>query len=383
MERRRFLSYLALILISISANQVYSDSFDDYLNSQHVEAEEIKNDFKVYQKNYLNGFEQYKHSLSKEWKTIEVSNQDIWVSYSEDLKTKTVVDYLNNEIRISYKTQTTIDNQTSITPTALSSDLTSLLNTTEQQAMINDPVTQIKNSASDIEFDNHKRLLLSELNTFYGDAENAKLQLKKIATIKQETTPKGEITTVTIPLPEQLPLKRAEKYFASAIKSANKWDIEPALVMAIAHTESHFNSLARSHIPAFGLMQIVPGSAGKDASKLMTGKSRLLTSTELYDADFNLETGSAYLNLLQTRYLKGITNPTSRLYCVIAAYNTGSGNVAKAFVGSSSTEAAFKIINQLTPEQVYATLKKDLPYAETKRYIVKVIAHRKTYLEII
>jgi membrane-bound lytic murein transglycosylase C len=115
----------------------------------------------------------------------------------------------------------------------------------------------------------------------------------------------------------------------------------------------------------------------------MTGKSRLLTSSELYDADFNLETGSAYLNLLQTRYLKGITNPTSRMYCVIAAYNTGSGNVAKAFVGNTSTESAFKVINQLTPEQVYATLKKDLPYAETRRYIVKVITHRKTYQEII
>ncbi|MBA34089.1 MAG: hypothetical protein CMI14_01505 [Oleispira sp.] len=383
MERKRFLSYLILIFLSTSAAQTFSDSFDDFLKSQRVEASEIKDDFQVYQENYLDGFQQYKRTLSKEWKTLEISNQDIWVSYSEDLKTKTVVDYLNNEIRISYKTPTTTNSQSSITPTAFSGDLTSLLNITEQQAIISDPVTQIKNSASDIEFNNHKRLLLGELSAFYGGAENAKVQLKKIATINQETTPSGEITTVTIPLPEQLPLKRAEKYFASAIKSANKWGIEPALVMAIAHTESHFNPLARSHIPAFGLMQIVPGSAGKDASKLMTGESRLLTSTELYDADFNLETGSAYLNLLQTRYLKGITNPTSRMYCVIAAYNTGSGNVAKAFVGRSSTEAAFKVINQLTPEQVYATLKKDLPYAETRRYIVKVIAHRKTYQEII
>ena len=115
----------------------------------------------------------------------------------------------------------------------------------------------------------------------------------------------------------------------------------------------------------------------------MTGKTRLLTSTELYDADFNLETGSAYLNLLQTRYLKGINNPTSRMYCVIAAYNTGSGNVAKAFVGTASMQAAFDIINQLPPERVYDRLKKELPYAETRRYIIKVMAHRKTYQQII
>jgi membrane-bound lytic murein transglycosylase C len=383
MERKRFLSYLALILLSTSAAQVFSDSFDDFLKSQHIEAEKIKDDFQIYQEKYLDGFEQYKRTLLDEWQTAEVSNQDTWVSYSKDLKTKTVVDFLHNEIRISYKTPITTNNQPFTTPKALSNDLASLLNLTEQQAIVNDPITQLNNLPLTPEFDDHKRLLLSELNEFYGSPENAEIQLRKLTVINQETTPNGEVTTVTISLPEQLPLKRAEKYFASAIQSANKWGIEPALVMAIAHTESHFNPLARSHIPAFGLMQIVPASAGKDASKLMTGKSRLLTSSELYDADFNLETGSAYLNLLQTRYLKGITNPTSRMYCVIAAYNTGSGNVAKAFVGSASIERAFTVINQLTPEQVYATLKKDLPYAETRRYIVKVIAHRKNYLEII
>jgi membrane-bound lytic murein transglycosylase C len=147
MERRRFLSYLILIFLSTSAAQTFSDSFDDFLKSQRVEASEIKDDFQVYQENYLDGFQQYKRTLSKEWKTLEISNQDIWVSYSEDLKTKTVVDYLNNEIRISYKTPTTTNSQSSITPTAFSGDLTSLLNITEQQAIISDPVTQIKNAS--------------------------------------------------------------------------------------------------------------------------------------------------------------------------------------------------------------------------------------------
>lgn len=149
--------------------------------------------------------------------------------------------------------------------------------------------------------------------------------------------------------------------------------------MAVTHTESHFNPLARSHIPAFGLMQIVPASAGKDASKFMTGKSRILTSAELYDADFNLETGSAYLSMLNTHYLKGITDPTARLYCTIAAYNTGTGNVAKAFIGHASMQRAFGAINQLSSERVYEILKNDLPYAETRRYLVKVMGHMETY----
>ena len=373
MKRRQFLSRLALIPLSITAPHVFSDSFDEFLKSQHIEAEKVKDDFQSYQENYLDSFEQYKRALAEEWQAVEISDQDIWVTYGKNLKTKTVVDFVRNEIRISYKSANPSE--------TLNTDLAHLLNLSEYQAIVDDPTNNSALHAQ--EFSDNKRKLLSELNAFYGNSDNARKQLKKVAIVDRIKTSKGDVTTVTLPLPKQLPFKRAEKYLASAKRAAKKWNIDPALVMAIAHTESHFNPLARSHIPAFGLMQIVPASAGKDASKLMTGKTRLLTSTELYDADFNLETGSAYLNLLQTRYLKGINNPTSRMYCVIAAYNTGSGNVAKAFVGTASMQAAFNIINQLPPERVYDRLKKELPYAETRRYIIKVMAHRKTYQQII
>jgi len=225
--------------------------------------------------------------------------------------------------------------------------------------------------------------LLSEISALYGSIDNAQEKLASAALIIQETTTKGELVIVKIPLPKILPFKRAEKYLASAQQAAKKWNIDPALVMAITHSESHFNPLARSHIPAFGLMQIVPASAGKDASKLMYGKPRLLTSDELYNPSFNLDTGSAYLSMLHTRYLKGITNPTSRLYCVIAAYNTGPGNVAKAFIGRASMQRAFGVINQLTPDQVFQTLQHDLPYEETRKYLVKVTNHLKNYTELL
>jgi membrane-bound lytic murein transglycosylase C len=221
------------------------------------------------------------------------------------------------------------------------------------------------------------------MSSLYGSMDNAEEKLASAALLLEEKTDKGDIIVVKIPLPKEFPFKRAEKYLAGAKKAANKWKIDPALVMAIAHTESHFNPLARSHIPAFGLMQIVPSSAGKDASKLMYGKSRLLTSDELYNPSFNLDTGSAYLSMLQTRYLKRITNPKTRLYCTIAAYNTGTGNVAKAFIGQASMQRAYPVINQLTPERVYEILKTDLPYKETRKYLVKVTNHMDSYSKLL
>src|SRR5690554_6218531 len=111
---------------------------------------------------------------------------------------------------------------------------------------------------------------------------------------------------------------------------ATKWQVEPALVMAIMQTESAFNPMARSHIPAFGLMQIVPSSAGRDASKAVWGKDQLLSGQQLFNPHTNIELGCAYLNILDTRYLAAIKHPQSRLYCTICAYNTGAGNVARA-----------------------------------------------------
>jgi len=78
------------------------------------------------------------------------------------------------------------------------------------------------------------------------------------------------------------------------------------------------------------------------------------------------------LHLLFHGYLKGIENLESRLYCAISAYNTGPGNVAKAFTNGRNVAEAVKLINQMSPKDVYATLRKKLPYEETREYLKKV-----------
>ncbi|WP_156506370.1 transglycosylase SLT domain-containing protein, partial [Oleiphilus sp. HI0117] len=155
-------------------------------------------------------------------------------------------------------------------------------------------------------------------------------------------------------------------------KFAAKSKIEDALVYAIIETESAFNPMARSPIPAYGLMQIVPSSAGQDATQQLFGKAKILSPSYLYTSDKNIEVGTTYLNILYYRYLKGIKNELSRLYCSIAAYNTGAGNVAKAFTGKRRLKPALAKINALTPQEVYDHLIEHLPYEETRKYLAKV-----------
>lgn len=155
--------------------------------------------------------------------------------------------------------------------------------------------------------------------------------------------------------------------------------LDPALVFAIIETESAFNPLARSPAPAYGLMQIVPRSAGRDASAVLYGRSRLLSPSYLFDAERNIRIGTIYLDIVMNRYLAGIRDPRSRLYCAIAAYNTGAGNVFRAFTGRTRPKAAFREINALSPEDVYRRLVWELPYAETRRYLTNVVQRMDKY----
>ena len=89
--------------------------------------------------------------------------------------------------------------------------------------------------------------------------------------------------------------------------------------------------------------------------------------------------GTAYLYILYNRYLQEITDPTSRMYCAIAAYNTGAGNVARAFTGTTSVSRAAQAINRMSPQQVYTHLVQRLPHQETRDYLQRVTSRMTMY----
>ncbi len=173
---------------------------------------------------------------------------------------------------------------------------------------------------------------------------------------------------------------RVSKFKPFVQEYAKKYDISENLIYSIIQTESNFNQFAVSSAGALGLMQIVPRSAGKDAYKFSKGKNWTPSKSYLFNAKNNIDLGSAYIKILDTRYLKEISNPISREYCVISAYNTGSGNVLKTF--SLNRSKAASLINRKTPAEVYSTLRNNLPYEETRRYLKKVVTYKKDFVSL-
>lgn len=185
---------------------------------------------------------------------------------------------------------------------------------------------------------------------------------------------------VVIPMVKDHANVRVKKFKPYVKQYAKRFGVSENLIYAIIRTESNFNQFAVSSAGALGLMQIVPTSAGRDAYLHVKGKKWTPSKEYLFDARNNIMLGSAYLNILDKKYLAGIYNTISREYCVISAYNTGSANVLGIF--NKDRAKAKKIINSKKPSEVYSRLHSGLPYEETRRYLKKVINFKKDFVNL-
>lgn len=339
-------------------------------------------------------------AIRKNWNNPEVSSQSRWVAYSEDYSTKRAVDFEHNRIEVS---MAGIYKGSRLDFTAMSTrvrmEVESILGTSVSKAVQQDPIQKAIDSAyvslgqpprvSDASSDLVLKELFRSANPAASAIRSKAAELMRKASIRYQAlnaglsslTP-GKKLTYVIPLPDNRIRKKVVEYQPEVSKNAKRFALSEDVVMAIIHTESHFNPLARSHIPAFGLMQIVPSTAGRDATKKLYKKSQLLSAQYLYDPKKNIEVGAAYLNVLYYQYLKDIKNPESRLYYTIAAYNAGASSVARAFIDKPSFKQAVATINQMTPQQVLDRLVAKAPRQETRQYLKKVLKRRSYYAKL-
>ena len=167
-------------------------------------------------------------------------------------------------------------------------------------------------------------------------------------------------------------LEQREYQYAHLIRQASqRYDIAEDLIYAIIKTESSFNPYAVSHAGAYGLMQVIPKTAGADVFNLVKNKPGIPTSEYLFDPANNIDTGAAYFYILKNSYLKEVKHPTTLHYSMISSYNGGTGGMLSTF--DRDRKRAMADLNKLRPKQAYWALTNKHPKAEARRYLEKVL----------
>ncbi|BCS96162.1 hypothetical protein DSLASN_17940 [Desulfoluna limicola] len=392
---------ICLAGVLASASPAWSDDyadmqkeFDTFKNSDadfDAYKDQVDKEFGAYKAIINEEFQKYREDILGVWDTLEVSTKKTYVAYSPDYKVKKVVDYGKGTIKIS-----AVVPKTEKDPgRALGGYLTELVNQDIQGAYKADQFNQgVEKQLQEKVAPSHLKTARIERKPVVADMvtgkplpnakeiEAALAVLQAKATTVKKDAPKvagSDVVTLEVKIPKTGTAVKAKAYLPDVKAQAGKRGVDPALVFAVMETESAFNPMARSYVPAYGLMQIVPKSAGRDASKVVLGKDVVLSPSYLYNGKNNISMGVAYLHILNDRYLASIKHPESRLYCVIAAYNTGAGNVARAFTGTTNISKAAKKINSMSPEKVYKVLRRKLPHKETRDYLERVSRRMNKY----
>jgi len=380
-----FLLFL-LSLSLLSGEQTFSAEAEIAKMKAEYEAmkKEQTKSFDRYKVDLETEYKAYQDELKKYWKNPSLSSQKEWISYSVDNKSRSKVDFENDKLVIEVIAKDKEDAYK-----LLKERLAYVVSKNTQEVIKSDPlqskIAQLvqKDESISISIDNKPIL-----QTVIFDKEPSKEELEKYTQKVVDTTslktekslfPYKNVYSLSVNLPKDTTLKRSRVYKTEIVKNANRFEIPIPLVFAIMHTESNFNPFAKSHIPAYGLMQIVPKSAGRDVYRFLYKKDGMPSATYLYNSKNNIEMGSVYLHILYYRYLKKIKNPESRLYCSIAAYNTGAGNIAWAFTQTHNMNLATPKINSMSPDEVYKHLLLNLKYDEPKHYLKRVKKRMSVY----
>jgi soluble lytic murein transglycosylase-like protein len=109
-----------------------------------------------------------------------------------------------------------------------------------------------------------------------------------------------------------------DRILSAVACSAERFDVDPVMILAVIHVESRFDSRAVSSKGAMGLMQLVPGTARAVASQLEIDWS---DEEQLFDPELNI--------LLGTRYLRSMLDRFEDPDTALAAYNAGPTRVSR------------------------------------------------------
>lgn len=361
------LSMTILIAVVLCAyiSTLAQQTFDEYKKSQEQE-------YSKYVEKEQEAFRKYVEEVEKKWNEFVNTTRRDWVEYSSDLNTMSKVDFEEGKIVI----ETIVEKDTEDIMAKASANIEQQIeNLFQPDSLVGDVVL-----ANLVEFNSPPIIDSTNARLFAEEKVLPNAILDQETIMSQDGIERIKVTATFEMVPDHIKV-RAEKYLPMVKRYAAKYKVSVPLILAIMQTESYFNPRAKSPIPAYGLMQLVPRSGAREAYRYVHKEDKIVKPDYLYSPENNIHLGCAYIKKMREYEFKDINDPDKLRFCLIAAYNTGPGNVCKAVVGESSLRPAIEEINFMDKETLFKILVEDLPYPETREYLAKVETRRNYYQE--
>ena len=405
--------------------QAQQQAFEDEANEFQNYVAEVTAQYDAYEQQQAREFEEFKKAVEEKWHEFKYPSKKVYVDYDEDLDSRASVDFENGVIIIEIiveeeepeeqgkeveeqkaeaekakadaeKARKEAERARAKAEKAKEKEEARIgpKEKTEEEArekIVDKKLAKKISILMKIKTDDGKPLLQGQIADKTGkavkesDAESCAAEAVKeqpvaMKTYKAKDGKERTVYTVKVPMKSDHLNIRANQYKEEVLKQSKLFNIDPIIAFAVMETESAFNPKAKSHIPAYGLMQLVPRSGASDAYLYVYKKDKFVcTADYLYDPSNNVELGCAYLSMIRHKYFKSITDDERAYICVIPAYNTGIGNVAKTLTGDTKLKPAAEKANSMSPEQLYYTLHKDLEHQEARDYLERVWTRKDKY----
>ena len=416
--------------------QAQQQAFEDEINEFKNYVAEVTSQYEAYEEQQAKEFEAFKKAVEEKWQDFKAPSKKEYVEYDDDLDSRASVDFEKGEITVEViveeeiptpdpepikkvektvpkqetkqapKKQVTQEKKKVTEPKTLKSIVEKTKASESQKEKPQQKSPEVKKKIADKKL---QRKLTDILKAKGNDGKpmlNKQVVDKKGKTVTPATAKayaselvanepvatktykakdgkKRTVYTVKVPMKSDHINTRADRYKQEILKQSKRFNIDPIIAFAVMETESAFNPKAKSHIPAYGLMQLVPKSGARDAYLYVYKKDKFIDGDYLYQPGNNIELGCAYLSKIRHKYFKSIKDDERAYICAVPAYNTGIGNVAKALVNRAKLKPASQKANSMSPDQLYKKLHKDLKHQEARDYLERVWSRKDKYHSIV
>ncbi|MDD2926101.1 lytic transglycosylase domain-containing protein [Rhodoferax sp.] len=167
----------------------------------------------------------------------------------------------------------------------------------------------------------------------------------------------SERTRSAIDLTQRFPMPHRQ----AVVERSRAIGLDPAYVYGLIRQESRFITDARSGVGASGLMQVMPATARWTAKKIGLTDFK---PNQITERDTNIAIGTGYLKLVLDDF-------AGSMPLAAAAYNAGPGR-PRSWRGSSG--------ERVVEAAIWA---ENVPFAETRDYVKKVLANTTIYAAMI